>query len=299
MSDKINEELLNRVRDIVDKKCPNIGSFVSSVPDLRYARRSNEKNEVVHCFYDTCLALVLQCSKEVTVGSVKLAYGKGSMLLVTVDMPSSYRIITDAENNTFLALSLHLDLNLIAQLSSKMPVDNSENEPLAFKVETASDEILECLLRLLSCDEDPLKARVLSEPIKQELYFHLLRGPFGTRLRNIFGRESYGKSMIKTVEFLKQHYKETFSIDELASKANMASPTFFKHFKKFTSISPLQYQKFLRLHEAKRLMLVDNLSAANAAFEVGYESQQQFNREYKRLFGLPPKEHIKELKEEA
>lgn len=297
MSNQKTEELLTSLKSIVDAKCPSIGAFASSVPDLRYARRSNEKNEVVHCFYDSCLALVLQGSKEVTVGSVDLAYGQGSMLLVTVDMPSSYRIMEDEKKGNFLALSLHLDLNLIAQLSSKMPVDNSENEPLAFKVEKASDEILECFLRLLDCDDDPVKSKVLSDPIKQELYFHLLRGPFGTRLRNIFGRESYGKSMIKMVEFLKQHFKENFSIDELAAKANMASPTFFKHFKKFTSISPLQYQKYLRLHEARRLMLVEDFNASNAAFEVGYESQQQFNREYKRLFGLPPKEHIKELKE--
>ena len=135
------EELLTKLQKIVDTKCPGIGSFESSVPDLRYARRSNEKNEIVHCFYDSCIALVLQCSKEVTVGSIKLAYGRGSMILVTVDMPSSYRIITDDENSNFLALSLHLDLNLIAQLSSKMPVDNSEIEPLAFKVEEANDEI--------------------------------------------------------------------------------------------------------------------------------------------------------------
>lgn len=292
------EELLTKLQKIVDTKCPGIGSFESSVPDLRYARRSNEKNEIVHCFYDSCIALVLQCSKEVTVGSIKLAYGRGSMILVTVDMPSSYRIITDDENSNFLALSLHLDLNLIAQLSSKMPVDNSEIEPLAFKVEEANDEILGCLLRLVNCDDDPLKAKILADPIKQELYFHLLRGPFGLRLRNIFGRESYGKNMIHMVEFLKKHYKENFSIDELAAKANMASPTFFKHFKKFTSISPLQYQKYLRLHEARRLMLVVDYNASNAAFEVGYESQQQFNREYKRLFGLPPKEHINELKKE-
>lgn len=291
------QELLTKV----EAKCPTFGMFLAKVPDLRYSRRTSKPDENVHCFYDSCLAVILKGSKDVVVGTCQCSYKEGGMILVTVDMPSSYHI-NPGEGGDFIALSLKLDLDLIAKLSSKLQ-DVGQNpedaESLSFQISAADEDILNCLLRLVECDsgDDPGKAVVLSESVKQELYFHLLRGPFGMRLRQIFSRQSYGRRLIKIIEFLKSHYKDNISVDDLAAKASMAPPTFYKHFKEFTSISPLQYQKYLRLHEAKRLMLVEDFSASMAAYEVGYESQQQFNREYKRSFGLPPKEHIKSLKQ--
>lgn len=273
----------------VKARCPQSGVVELPVPGLRCSRRENAGEDVA-CFYETCIALIVQGSKKVTVGRQELSYGAGDMILVTVDMPSCYRIEPMVDGSPFYALSLRLDRSLLFELCSKVhaaPVTAWR----AFEVHRAGADIVSCLLRLMQCS-DPEKVDLLAPLIKQELYYHLLKSSFGPQLRQIFGQESRSAQIIKAVDYLKRNFKEPISIEALASLVNMASPTFYRHFKQFLSISPLQYQKSLRLHEARRLMLTENYTASQAAYAVGYESDQQFSREYKRLFGLAPRESV-------
>lgn len=273
----------------VKARCPASGAFEQPVPGLRCSRRLVDGSAVA-CFYDTCIALIVQGSKNVTVGRRELAYASGDMILVTVDMPSCYRINSLPDGSDFYAISLSLDRNLLFELCSKVK-SAPDNNCLTFEVHRAGAEILNDFLRLLQCS-DAEQVELISPLIKRELYYHLLKSSFGPQLRQIFGQQSRGAQIIRAVEYLKDNFKEQISIEALAGLVHMATPTFYRHFKSFLSVSPLQYQKSLRLHEARRLMMSENYTASQAAFSVGYESDQQFSREYKRLFGLSPRESV-------
>ena len=132
--------------------------------------------------------------------------------------------------------------------------------------------------------------------IIKEIHYLLLTSPLGNILRSVNTKGSQNNQIFNAISWLKQNYRQPLKIDELAQKFNMAGSSFYRHFSKVTSLSPLQYQKRLRLYEAQRLMLSENLDAANAAYEVGYESASQFNREYKRMFGTPPKTNVNQMK---
>ena len=152
------------------------------------------------------------------------------------------------------------------------------------------------LLRLLQLEDRPEEKSFMAPLIIRELHYRLLLGPLGRELRRIITSGSQSNQILRVIGFLKEHYRESAPPEKLAAMAHMAPSTFRRCFKKVTTLSPLQYQKRLQLHEAQRLMLLEGQSAAGAAYAVGYESATQFNREYKRLFGRPPMEDVKRLR---
>ncbi len=159
------------------------------------------------------------------------------------------------------------------------------------------DEVLtDAFYRLVCLLDTPDKQRVMAPMILKEIYFLILPSPLGDILRSANTSGSHNNQIAHAVSWLKVNFRKPLKIDEFAQKFNMAESSFYRHFSKVTSLSPLQYQKKLRLYEAHRLMLSENMDVANAAYEVGYESPSQFNREYKRLFGIPPKTNIVRLK---
>lgn len=163
-------------------------------------------------------------------------------------------------------------------------------------VTEADDALLDAFYRLISLLGQPERQKIMAPMIIKEIHYHLLTSPLGDILRSVNTKGSQNNQIANAIAWLKENYRHPLKIDELAQKFNMAESSFYRHFSKVTSLSPLQYQKQLRLYEAQRLMLSENFDAANAAYEVGYESASQFNREYKRMFGTPPKTNVNQIK---
>lgn len=158
------------------------------------------------------------------------------------------------------------------------------------------EALLDAFYRLISLLDRPERQKIMAPMIIKEIHYLLLTSPLGDILRSVNTKGSRNNQIADAIAWLKENYRQPLKIEELAHKFNMAESSFYRHFSKVTSLSPLQYQKRLRLYEAQRLMLSENLDAANAAYEVGYESASQFNREYKRMFGMPPKTNVNRMK---
>ncbi|MEN6319385.1 MAG: AraC family transcriptional regulator [Syntrophaceae bacterium] len=197
-----------------------------------------------------------------------------------------------------MGLFIDLDKYLITQLAAEIPpssrLGNGSYKGMA--VAEVDPDVLGAFLRLVELLDKPDQMPVLAPMIIREIHYRLLIGPQGERLRIVNTLGTQSNQIAKSITWLRGNYKETLQVDELAKKVNMATSTFHRHFRQVTTISPLQFQKRLRLYEAQRLMLAENEDAAIAAMAVGYESPTQFNREYKRLFGEPPHRHVSQLR---
>ena len=249
-------------------------------------------------FFEPVVIVVAQGTKLVRIGGEEHHYGEKSCFVCGVDMPVSSCVMEASPEKPYLSLSLSLDTGLIAALASKVPP--SGRLPVSFRGATAQKveaDLLDAFVRLAEAAEQPQAAPVLEELLMREIHYRLLVGPFGGILRTLNTLGSQGHQITRAVAWLRENYRKPLAVEELAGRANMAPSTFHKYFKDITTLSPLQYQKRLRLGEAQSLMLSKGYDVTEAAFSVGYESATQFIREYKRLFGEPPKRNIKNLKE--
>ena len=287
---EITEKFINqaieghRAHDLNWKRIPG---FNVSVLEKDAVNRS--------CFYTLSMAVIFQGEKIVDVGDNQYQYGGGSMIVTSVEVPTSYRILNASPERPFVSASMKLDRALLAEImgeiSGKKEFPPSEDSN-AFCVAKTPVQISDCFLRLLRLAEHPEDMDFVFPCIQRELHYFALTDPQCSNLRELCTGGLPSNRVSKAVEWLKQYYKEPIRIQELAGMVYMSSSTFHNHFKNVTSLTPLQYQKRLRLHEAKRIMITESYNASSAAFEVGYESVQQFNREYKRLFGKPPVQDV-------
>lgn len=277
---------------------PEPGRYPTAIDGLLMSRRHDAK-ELENCIiYKPLVAVVVQGSKRSVIGSEEYRYGENHCLVVGVDIPSSNHIIDASPEKPFLTVTLDLDKYLIAQLAAEIPlssrVGNGAYKGIA--VVKVDPEVHDAFLRLVELLEKPERIPVLAPMIIREIHYHLLIGPQGACLRMINTLGTQSNQIAKSITWLRENYKEPLHVDELARKVNMATSTFHHHFRQVTTLSPLQFQKRLRLYEAQRLMLVENEDATIAALAVGYESPTQFNREYKRMFGEPPHRHVSQLR---
>jgi AraC-like DNA-binding protein len=240
------------------------------------------------------VALVLQGFKHSVIGDHRADYGQDHCVVVGVDMPGVFHIAKASPASPFLSLSVKLDRHIISQLITEMPSIVADNDrPLSpVAVVQANSELLNAFHRLVQLLYTPERIPVLAPMILREIHFYLLTGPQGGCLRifNTMGTQAH--QIARAISWLREHYTEPLHIETLARQVNMASSTFNRHFKQVTSLSPLQFQKRLRLYEAERLMLQEGKNSSTVALEVGYESVSQFTREYKRQFGNPPRQDI-------
>lgn len=251
------------------------------------------------CLYEPMLNIILQGRKHSTVGAREICYGEGECLIASIDLPSISYLTGISPVHPFLGLSLPIDYYVLADIAASLPPPEAgveEESGQGMTVAPADEFILEALLRLLRLPERPQEQDFMMPLILRELHYRLLLGPLGQELRRIITVGSRSHQIMQAVRFLKEHYRESISLEALAAMAHMAASTFRRSFKLATTLSPLQYQKHLQLHEAQRLMLAEGLSASGAAYAVGYESATQFNREYKRLFGRPPFQDVQRLR---
>ena len=281
------------LKGLLLKRMPEPGKCSTAVEGLSMSRRESDVH-VENCFYRPSVGLVVQGSKRSVVGSDEYSYGENQCLVVSVDMPSSFFASGATHERPFLAISLDLDKYLISRLVMELlAAPDAGNESCkGVGVTNATPDLLNAFLRLVELLEKPGEVAFLAPVVIQEIYYRLLLGPLGNNLRRFSTLGTQSNQIAQAIAWLRDNYKEPLHIETLARRVNMGTSTFHRHFKEVTSLSPLQYHKRLRLYEAQRLMLTEDADAAGAGLAVGYESPTQFNREYKRMFGEPPRRDV-------
>lgn len=259
--------------------------------------RSDAVSTALHGVYQPILAIVVQGQKEVLLGEERYQYGAEQYLVVSVDLPLSSFVVQATPDRPYLGLKLNLDpmqlCDLVAQMSSS--VGKKENSVRGISVSNVDVEAIECAFRLVKLLDTPQHIPILAPLMIRELYYHLLIGEQGEAVRQIATSSSNMQRIASAIKLIEAEFTQPMRIENLARRVSMSTSSFHQHFKQVTSMSPLQYQKQLRLLEARRLMLAENADAAYAAYRVGYESPSQFSREYSRLFGAPPIRDIERL----
>ncbi len=257
--------------------------------------------EPVSGLYEPSVCLVAQGAKRVLLGEDSLIYDARNYLITSVHLPTVVQIFRATRKKPYLGLVLKLDMRGISQLilDSHLPPPRAEGSPRGMGTGKVTPPLLSAFVRLVGLLDEPRDIPILAPVIQREIGYRLLVGEQGARLRRIASGGSQGHQVAGAIEWLKGNFAKPLRIDDLAAQARMGSSTFHHHFRALTALSPLQFQKQLRLHEARRLMLAERLDAASAGFQVGYESPSQFSREYSRLFGAPPLRDISILRQAA
>ncbi|QAY95310.1 AraC family transcriptional regulator [Methylovirgula ligni] len=242
--------------------------------------------EISAGLFEPKLCLVLQGAKQIMIGDQVLRYDPANYFIATVELPVTGRIIEASAAQPYLGLSLTLDWQSLAALIPDVP-GGRETAGAGFAVSPVTAPFLDAWLRLLRLIEAPQDIAVLAPLCEREILYRLLQGPQGYVLRQIVTTDSRLSQIRKAIGWIRENYNASLQIESLASLAGMSTASFHRHFKAATTMSPLQYQKTLRLQQARQLMIA-NPDATRAAYAVGYESASQFSREYARMFGAPP-----------
>ncbi len=251
--------------------------------------------------YEPCVAVIVQGSKRVMLGEDSLAYGEDRYLIASMDLPVRTALMQASPACPYLALALRLDWREIASLMLETPppaASERRDEPDSRAMTTGAltAPLLQAFDRLLALLDQPGDLPALAPLIRREIHYRLLAGEAGGRLRRIATVDTQSHQVARAIARLNDCFAEPLRVEALAREVGMSASTFHHHFKSHTAMSPLQYQKQLRLTEARRLMLSERLDASTAAFRVGYESPSQFSREYRRLFGAPPSRDMADMR---
>jgi AraC-like DNA-binding protein len=270
------------------------GEHATSIPDLMLYRRTN----TTPCYpstYEPSLNVFVQGQKRVTLGSTTYLCDGSTFLLSSLDLPVVSQIVEASEDLPLLSMLLKLDMAAVREIlnHTEFQSQNSASDAPGIAIGKTTVDLLKPCSRLLDLLDAPEDIPFLSSLIQREIAYRLLRGPQGARLRAIATLGDQSHRTAKAIAWLRANYAKPLRVEELAELARMGMSTLHHHFRALTAMSPLQYQKQLRLVAARERMLIEGLDAARAAFEVGYESPSQFNREYKRFFGQPPMRDIK------
>jgi AraC-like DNA-binding protein len=273
---------------------------VTAVPGLSLFRR-DEPTEPISGMYEPSICMVAQGAKRVLLGDDTYVYDAHHYLITSVHLPTVVQIITASREKPYLGLRLKLDRREISQLmvDSNLPPPRAQQSSRGMATGEVTLPLLTAFQRLIDLLAEQKDIPILAPIIQREIIYRLLVGDQGERLRQITSTGSQSHQIARAIDWLKGNFTQPLRIDDLAAQASMSSSTFHHHFRSMTALSPLQFQKQLRLREARRLMLAERMDAATAAFQVGYESPSQFSREYNRLFGAPPLRDIANLRQLA
>jgi len=240
------------------------------------------------------LCIVLQGAKQVMIGDRVLRYDPASYFIASVDLPVSGCIVEASPAQPYMAVCMALNRDVLSSLLAELP--RRPEDPIAgFAVSPVTPVLLDPWLRLLSLLDAPEDVPVLAPLLEREILYRLLQGPQGGLLRQAAMADSRLSRVRSAIDWIRTHFDQLLRVDALAALAGMSVPSFHRHFKAATAMSPLQYQKSLRLQQARRL-LIASADASCAAYSVGYESASQFSREYARMFGAPPARDAERLR---
>lgn len=270
---------------------------ISEIPGLILVKRTRMGTPACTT-YEPSIAVIAQGRKRVELGRTTFIYDESRYLLTSVDLPIVSQVVEASEKTPFLAMALSLELPMVREILSReeVPTPGNPVESPAMATGEITAELLDACCRLVGLLETPRDIPFLSGLIRREIIYRVLRGPEGARLRAIATLGDQSHRTAKAIAWIRTHYAKPFRVEDLAELAGMGVSTFHQHFRALTAMSPLQYQKQLRLQAARGLMLMDGADAATAAFQVGYESASQFSREYSRFFGQPPMRDIRTLR---
>ena len=287
ISARLKERLLARL--------PEPMLLETAIDGLGISRRE-EANACGAGFREPTVCLVVQGSKCTVVGQTGFCCGESQFIVAGMELPCTFCARKTWPGKPFLAVSLRLDGCLLSQLAAEMPPlpEGAGRNLACVAAGDASPQLMDAFLRLVCLLDRPEQIPVLAPLAVREIHYLLLAGPCGESLRRINTRGTRSHQIAQAVAWLRVHYASPLKVEELARSVNMALSTFHRHFKTVTGMSPLQCHKHLRLHKAQRLMVGGGESASRVASLVGYESEAQFNREYKRLFGSPPSRDARE-----
>jgi len=270
---------------------------VTPIPGLLLARRT-APTAPCSGTYEPSLIVVAQGRKRVDLGQATFLYDESRFLLTSVDLPIVSQVVEASESKPCLAMALKLEMSIVRELLTReeLLVRESPSDSPAMMTGEVTPELLSACCRLVDLLSTPQHISILADLIQREIIYRLLCGAEGGQLRAVATLGDQSNRTAKVIAWIKDNYAKPVRVDELAEMAGMGVSTLHHHFRVLTNMSPLQYQKQLRLQAARSRMVIDGIDATTAAFEVGYESVSQFNREYSRFFGQPPMRDIRTLR---
>lgn len=289
------EELVERIARAI----PEDGT-IHPLQGLHLGRVSAPK-ERIHSVLEPSFCVIAQGSKEVFLGRTRYQYDPFHYLLTTLELPRVSQVLEASKERPYLSLRLELSPILVGSvmIETGRPLPSGYADVRAIGVSSLDVNLLDAVVRLVRLLDSPAEAWVLLPLITREIIYRLLMGDQGSRLCHLTVSGGGAPNIVKAVERLRQDFDQSIRIEDMAQELGMSVSSFHHHFKAVTAMSPLQFQKRLRLQEARRLMLSEDLDAASAAYRVGYNDASHFNREYKSLFGVPPVRDVQRLREQA
>jgi AraC-like DNA-binding protein len=287
------EELIERMT----RRVPADG-VVEVFPGL-FLARSAKLTERIHSVFKPAFCIIAQGSKQVLLNDELFRYDSGHYLISTVDLPIISHVADASEEKPYLSVRLNLETPMVASVMMESGIGNKKSEMgvKAMDVSAIDFEMLDAVIRLVRLLDKPDEIQVLAPLIIKEIIYRLLKGEQGGRLSHLLTSEGDTRRISKAVKKLRENIDQPLSIENIARDLGMSVSGFHHHFKSVTAMSPLQFQKQIRLQEARRLMLGEDLDAASAGFRVGYEDPSYFSRDYKKLFGAPPQRDIAKLRQ--
>ncbi|MCF3934016.1 AraC family transcriptional regulator [Acuticoccus sp. M5D2P5] len=289
--------LLDEVRRYADRHTDDLGVARTPVAGLDMFR-ATRPSPLQYAIYRPHVAVVVQGSKRVTMGRQTFELSAGDSLLIAADVPTVSQITRANMNAPYYSLVLELDPAVIASLAMEMQAARaSVGGPV--RIEPTEVEVAEAALRLVRVLDRPAALPVLQAQLVREFHFWLLAGRHGDAIRRLGVTDGHAQRIGKAVALIRENYAKPLGLERLADAAGMSLSTFHHHFRAITTLTPLQFQKQLRLIEGRRLMMSEGLSAGNAAYSVGYQSVPHFTREYGRMFGAPPVRDMRQAKHQA
>jgi AraC-like DNA-binding protein len=286
------EELAERIAQAL----PEDGTLDVS-PDFRLAR-SSRPTAPVHAVYEPAFCFVAQGSKQALLGEEVFRYDPGHYLIFTVDLPLVFQVEEASKERPYLGFRLNLDPSLVASImmESGIEIKKGDASAKALDVGPTDANLLDAVVRLVRLLDSPFEGKVLAPLITREIVFRLLMGGQKARLGHLMALARDAGRISKAIGHLRENFDRQLKMENIARELGMSLSGFHHHFKSVTAMSPLQFQKQIRLQEARRLMLGEDLDAASAGFRVGYDDPAYFSRDYKKLFGAPPQRDIIKLR---
>jgi AraC-like DNA-binding protein len=286
---------------LIERFTPDEGPRETCCPRVNLYR-ATQTTEPVHGVHEPAFCVLAQGRKRVFVGDVMHEYDERNYFLSSIDVPAAGQVVAASPNEPYLSFRIVLDPNLISEMMMEcgLAARLDAAAPLVggMSAGAMTPALFDAVCRMVSLTESPEDVLVLAPLIEREIVYRLLTGEQGPRLAQIARRDGRLRQVNRAIGWIKRHFDQPFSIDAVAEEARMSPSALHQHFKAVTSLSPLQYQKQIRLQEARRLILVQRLDAATAGHSVGYDSPSQFSREYARLFGAPPLRDVTRLREQ-
>jgi AraC-like DNA-binding protein len=290
-------KMLKDLAESINKALGRVASLSTEVPGLTLYRNT-APTAPNPCTYEPSLLIVPQGKKHVDLGKQSYVFGESTFLLTSIDLPIVSRVCVASVEKPYLAFFLKLDMGIVRDVLHTEEVRISA-PPVGTRGMVLGEVTVELLTpcsRMVQFLDTPQDVPFFCKLLQREIIYRLLQGPQGGRLRSVATKEDQSYLTAKAVTWLRENFEKALNVDELASMAGMSRSTLHHHFRGLTAMSPLQFQKQLRLRTARQKMLTEELDAASAAFAVGYESPSQFNREYKRFFGKPPMRDVQALR---